>query len=227
MKGRTIRKLLPLWLVFVVLTLNSCFGLAADITMNRDGSGKISLEYRISRAAEAIGRLDGNERWQIIPAGRADFERTLARIPDMRLVSFSTREEPSPKTGDRDIVNKVELEFKNTEALLAFLDPSGKRAVLVREGDKNRLSINLNEGVSPQANADLLDLLRQVSDGYELEISFSTAGDSALALSDSRGNAIQPPDGSRVVLSGKKVSLKMGTGQVIGLRQGLAAHFLW
>jgi hypothetical protein len=221
------KTLLPLWLVFFVLTLDSCFGLSADITMNRDGSGKIALEYRFSRTAEAIGRLDGNERWNIIPTGRADFERTVARIAGMRLVSFSSREEPSPKTADKDIVNKVELEFKNTEALLSFLDPSGKRAVLVREGDKNRLSISLNEGVSPDTNADLLDLLRQVSDGYELELSFSAAGDSALALSDSRGNAIQPPDGSRVVLSGKKVSLKIGTGEVIGLRQGLAAHFLW
>jgi len=227
MKGRTIKILLPLWLVLFVLTLDSCFGLAADITMNRDGSGKIAMEYRVSRMAEAIGRLDGNERWQIIPAGRADFERSMERIPGMRLVSFSSREEPSPKAADKDIVNKVELEFKNTDALLAFLDPSGKRAVLSREGDKNRLSVNLNEGISPDANSALLDLVAQVSDGYELQLSFSAPGDSVLTLSDSRGNAIQPPTGSQVVLSGKKVSLKMGTGEVIALWQGLSAHFLW
>ena len=220
------KKLLPLWLIVFILTLNSCFGVSADITMRRDGSGRIAMEYRFSRMAEVLGRLDGNERWPIIPVGRADFERTIARIPDMRLVSFSSREEASPNGADKDIVNKVELEFGNIEALLTFLDPSGKRAVLSREGEKNRLSVNLNESVSSEVNADLLDLLSQVCAGYELKLSFSAEGDSALTLSDSTGNAIQPP-GSQIVPSGKKVSLEMGTGEVLSLRQGLTANFLW
>ena len=226
MKRMTIRKLAPILLIMCIVTLDSCIGVSADITMRRDGSGKIVMEYRFSRMAEVLGRLDGNERWPIIPAGRADFERSLERIPGMRLVSFSSREDASPNGADKDIVNKAELEFRDIEALMTFLDPSGKRAVLSREGEKNRLSVSINDGVSSQTNADLLDLLMQVSAGYELKLSFSAEGDCALALSDSAGNAVQP-QGVQLVPSGKKVSLAMGTGDVISLRQGLTVDFLW
>ena len=106
-----------LFIILILITLNSCIGISADIIMRKDGSGKIALEYRFSRMAEVLGRLDGNENWQIIPAGRPDMERTVARIPGMKLASFSSTE------GEKEIVNKAELEFKDTEALLAFLDP--------------------------------------------------------------------------------------------------------
>jgi len=72
-----------LWIVlpFLLLLFNSCIGLSLDIQMRRNGSGRLLMEYRVSRMAEAIGRLDGNENWPIIPNGRADFERTLRGFP--------------------------------------------------------------------------------------------------------------------------------------------------
>jgi hypothetical protein len=214
----------PLKMLFMpvfLLVLNSCIGISADIQMNRDGSGRITLEYRFPRMAETIGRLDGNEKWQIIPAGRADFERTLARIPDMRLVSFSSREQ------DKDIVNNVTLEFKNTEALLAFLDPAGKRASLSRTGNSSRLNIILNESVSPEINTDLLNLMKQVSAGYKVSISFSADGNSTMALTDGAGNAITPPAEAQLIPSGKKVSLEIGTPQILTHSDGLGAIFTW
>jgi hypothetical protein len=222
------KRLTPFLLIAFLLILGSCIGISADIQMRKDGSGRITLEYRFSRMAETLGRLDGNEKWPVIPVGRADLERTLARIPDMKLVSFSTREESSLSGADKDVVNQVTLEFKNPEALLAFLDPSGRRAALTQNNSSNRMDITINEPASSETDPDLLDLMKQVSAGYKLNISFSVdGGNSALTLIDGAGSAINNPPNAEVVPSGKKVSLSIGTGEILSLKQGLGISLSW
>jgi len=216
-----LKKFRILLLIVFLLSLNSCIGISADIVMRKDGSGKITLEYRFSRMAEAVGRLDGNENWHIVPSGRADLERTVARIPGMRIVSFSSRE------GEREILNRAELEFKNTEALLAFLDPSGKRAFLGMENGANSLSVIIMDPPSSAVNNDLLDLVRQVSSGYQVKLTFSSDGNSSMTLSNSSGITPDLPSGAKIVSSGKKVSFEMETAAVLGLKQGLGVNFNW
>ncbi|MCL2602070.1 MAG: hypothetical protein FWD91_04570, partial [Treponema sp.] len=116
------RKLTTVFLLLFAMLLTSCFGVSADITLNANGSGTIALEYRVSQALDALGRLDGNERWNTIPVGQADFQRTIDRLPDMRLVSCSSRQDA------RDVIISARMEFSSIEGLLAFLDASGRRA---------------------------------------------------------------------------------------------------
>ncbi|MDR0289373.1 MAG: hypothetical protein LBI06_00370, partial [Treponema sp.] len=124
-----------------VLALCSCLGVQADISIRADGSGRIALEYRVSQMLESIGRLDGNERWPAVPVGRADFERSIARIPGLRLVSFRTSDVKS--TGD--LVTKAELQFKDIATLVAFLDSTGKRASYSGNQTSNVLRLTLTE----------------------------------------------------------------------------------
>jgi hypothetical protein len=226
MKNRKIifKKLPPEFLLLLsvfILTLSSCIGVSADIQMRADGSGRITLEYRISRMAENIGRLDGNENWPIVPVGRADWERTVARIDGMRLVSFSGSETA------RDIVNRVTLDFSNTDALVNFFDPSGKRAVISRENGLNILHITFNEGTSSQTDPNLLELMKQVSEGYRFSVSFSAQGNSTMNVTDAAGREISPPRGAEAVLSGRKVSLSIETGEIISSAYGLGVGFSW
>jgi hypothetical protein len=205
------------------LVLSSCIGVSADITISADGSGRIALEYRVSRMAEALGRLDGNERWQTVPAGRADFERALTRLPGMRLVSFSTREQAEGGAANGgDIINRAELEFKNIETLLAFLDASGERASFVRENGTNRLTLTLLEARDPVASdADLLALMRELSRGYELRLSLSAGGTASLSVKPESVSL------ARLVPSGKKVSFTIDTGELLSLPGGLELEFDW
>jgi hypothetical protein len=216
-KKKPLLLLLPLFLFI----LNSCIGIQADIQMRRDGSGRITLEYRFSRMAESIGRLDGNESHPVIPAGRTDWERTAARITGMTLVSFSSREKA------QDIVNKVTLEFKNTDALLKFLDPFGKRSSLSRENGLNKLHITLNEPLPPEVNPDLIDLMKQACAGYKFRISFSARGKSAMAFTDGAGTAVNSPAQAEVVSSGKKVSLSIGMPEILSIADGLGVSIEW
>ena len=204
-----------------ILTLNSCLGISANIQMRNDGSARMALEYKLSRMAETIGRLDGNEKWPIVPVGRADWERTAARISDMRIVSFSSRE------NEKDITNRVTLEFANTEALLKFLDPAGKRASISRENNINKLNIILNEKVSSEINPDLMDLIKQVSAGYKFNLTFSAQRNSSVAFTDGSGKTITQPAGSNVTASGRTVSFDIDTAEIIDKKDGLGVSFSW
>ena len=208
---RNIMKKIVWCIVFASPALmNSCLGVTADIVIHADGSGKIALEYRVSQMLESIGRLDGNERWPAIPVGRADFERSLARIPGMRLASFSAK----------DLVTNVTLEFKNTAALLAFLDSAGSHASLVQEGGKNTLRLTLLDPSAP-VDADLLSLLREISAGYEISLTFNAPKTAALSVTPPAVTA------ARIVPQGKKVSFAIGLGELVSLENGLSIEVAW
>jgi hypothetical protein len=214
--------------------MNSCLASEADISIRADGSGRISLEYRVSQMLESLGRLDGNERWPTFPVGKADFERSIARIPDLSLLSYSSKEAPSLNNslGGKDLVTKVSLEFKNTAALLAFwsseaavtragsIAASGRTASLTQRDGKNILRLVLLDPSSDTINGDLLSLLKEISAGYELTLSLSAPQNAAISLSPSVSSA-------RVVTQGKKVSVAIGMGDLLDLKDGLAVEISW
>ncbi|MCL2127139.1 MAG: hypothetical protein FWH38_02695 [Treponema sp.] len=213
-------------LCFAALFLNSCLGVVTDISMRADGSGKISLEYRVSQALESIGRLDGNERWPAIPVGRPDFERSLARIPGLRLSSFSSKDQPakSGTPGARDLVTRVTVEFKDTAALTAFLGSAAGGASLAKEGGNapaNLLRVTLLDPAESPANDDLLSLLREVSAGYEIGFSFSAPAEASLTVVPS---SVSP---ASLVSQGKKVSFTMALADILALGEGLALEIRW
>jgi len=205
----------------IILILNSCVGISMDIQMRRNGSGRLVMEYRVSRMAESLGRLDGNEKWPVIPTGRADFERTLARIPGMRLVSFSSKEDA------RDVVTNVTLEYDTGEALLKFLDPSGSRASLRTDNQSGKLDLILNEPVPQGYDESLLELVRQASAGYGFSISFSAERDSSLAITNGEGRAAQTPASAQTVTAGRKTSMSIGVVELLDIREGLGVSFSW
>jgi hypothetical protein len=173
---------------------------------------------------ESLGRLDGNENWPAIPVGKADFERSLARIPGLRLSSFSAQDVRNT-SGGRDLLTKAVLGFKDTAALLAFLDNSGNSASLVQE-NRNSQTVNvlrlvLMEPSNELVNDDLYSLMREVSAGYEFSITVSAPKNAALSLTPSSIPA------ARVVSGGKKVSFAMDMGNLLELNQGLALEIVW
>jgi hypothetical protein len=218
MKSNTQKKLaFALLSLLFLLIFNSCIGLSMDIQMKKDGSGKIIMEYRISGMAEATGKFDGNENWPTVPIGRIDFERSVARIPGIRLVSFFSNER------QKDVITNVTLEYDNTQALLKFLDPSGKRSSF----SEGRLDIVLYEAGLYNFDDELFDLVRQVSAGYNFTISFSAGKDSTMTLTDGAGNEIKPPADSQFVQSGRKVSWSTSISEILELTNGLGVSFRW
>jgi len=158
----------------------------ADIEIRDNGSGTIKLGYRISRLVESMGKLDGNERWLPLPVGRADMERTVARVKGLSLTSFSSKQD------ENDVSIQSELEFTNLQALGAFLDASGRTASLNQANGKSSLTMRLAEG-GGQLDPELKRLVDEVFKGYLVGIRVRTPSN---PTSTGAGTATAPSIGT-------------------------------
>ncbi|MDR0629360.1 MAG: hypothetical protein LBG24_06965 [Treponema sp.] len=206
--------------IAIMLLLSSCMGVQADIALNSDGSGILVLEYRFSRLLESLGKLDGNERWPPVPVGKADFERTQERVPGLRLVSFSAREDGT------DRYHHVKMEFADPGVLLRFLDATGQGASLVQEQGTYRLTLTFTEGMD-KADPELLALVEAVSAGYVLQITLSFPGEGSLKVYDREGRSWDTVPGMTLVPQGKQVSFIAPLGTVLTHKQGLSMEIGW
>ena len=224
-----------LWfIILIILLFSSCFGVNADIVLNQNGSGTIALEYLVSKSLDSLGRLDGNERWNTIPVGKADFERTLERLPEMRLLSFSSKED------GKNLVISAKMEFSSISGLLAFLDASGGRSSFSGSAVSGRMLLTLSEGADSDAgtrqghtsppgsiNPELNKLIAGISDGYSVRMSMSFPAEGSLALLDSQGRPSAAIPASEIHSSGKKVSFIIPLYQVLSSVDGINAVFSW
>ena len=201
-------------IVFLIITLTSCFGASIDINIRHDGSGKIILEYHVSQTLESIGKLDGNANWPVVPVGRADFERMSNRIPGLSLRSVST---------SNDFLTRVELDFLNTDALLAFLNGSGSLASFQDYNGKKHLRLTLMEPLEKPVSDEFLSLLREVSSGYEISISVNTSTEANLSVNP-------PPTGDvqiKVADKGNKVSFSISTADLFKQKDGMYLDIIY
>jgi hypothetical protein len=201
------------------LGLSSCFGLRADISVKADGSGQIALVYRVAGELDSLGRLDGNRRWETIPSGRADFERTMSRLPRLKPRSFSRKEEGG------DLVNRALIDFAGLEDLLPLLDAGGENALFDRQGDKNRLLLRLARGAKP--GAETLSLLETVFAGRSLELNFKVPAEGELSLLDREGKPAGEIEGAVLVNRGKELSFSVPLARLLSLEKGLSVELVW
>ncbi|GHT79094.1 hypothetical protein FACS1894130_06940 [Spirochaetia bacterium] len=216
--------------LLIASLLGSCIGMSADITIRRNGSGFLALEYRMSRELESLGKLDGNERWLPIPVGRPDFERTVDRVPGLALKSFSS------KTSGKDSINRVRLEFADTGALLGFMDSMGQGAALVQENGQNRLTFafgaygqeNSFSGNSfPSLNGELAELAAAVCEGYALEMNFTLPGRVELFLLDRNGMKLTGTPAGWTVQSGSKAVFSAPVGDLLLSAEPVRLEIRW
>jgi hypothetical protein len=217
MKYRNYLRFLHAAAVFALLVcLSSCLAVKADIALNADGSGTLSMEYRMSLRLKTLGEQDGNERWYPLPAGRADFERTLQRLPGLKLLSFSAKED------EKDLTVTASLSFAGPSALTAFLDAYGEGAVYT----PGRLLLTLREG-GGTGNRELESLLAEISSGYPVEIRLSLPGEGTLAVLDRSGGPASPVQEAGIEAKGKSLSFSAPLAEILSARNGLSLDFRW
>ena len=206
--------------VFFIFLHSSCIGISMDITLNRDGSGTVTLEYLVSQALESLGRLDGNERWNTIPVGRADFERTMDRLPGMKLLSFSSKEQ------GMNLATNAKMEFANLSSLMAFLDAGGLRSSLQGDAASGRILLNLSEGGGIK-DPSLDKLLADISATYFVRMSMTFPTGGSLNLTDAKGITIQALPESLINSRGEQVSFIIPLYEVLSSSGGINAEFSW
>ena len=163
------QRLRPVFLLvpLAALALVSCIGIGADIELKSDLSGSVSLEYRVSRMVESMGKVDGNERWLPLPVSRVDFERTVARVPGLKLDSWKSEQD------ETDILVRAGLSFADAGALVSFLDATGRSARFTDNAGTRTLALRLSEG-GGALDPDLETLVRTVFKGYSVRLRIKT-----------------------------------------------------
>jgi len=209
--------LIPLFFI-----LNSCIGMSINIQMNKDGSGKIVMEYRVSQTFQNLGTLDGNEAMPSVPLSRDDWKKMVDRIPGLKLASFSTKKDK------QDTVISVTLEFKEEEALLAFLDPIGEKIMLKRLDASGTLEIIIISEPEPFLDDDkYMDMIKMLFEGYNFTFGFKAPGNSVLAIIDGKGNPVSTPPSAEAVLAGKNVTITIPMADLFDIKDGLGVRFIW
>jgi hypothetical protein len=203
-----------------LLVFCSCIGVSVDIAFNQKGSGTVAVEYRISKALDALGKLDGNERWNTIPVGKADFERTMDRIPGMKLTSFSSKENKN------DLIINAKMEFEDLNSLMFFLDSSGLRSSFSGDAHSGRLFLALNEAKAKN-NAALEKLIAEISEPYSVKLSMGFPNEGSVKISDGKGVSLNEIPGSVIISSGKEVSCSFPIYSVLSAAEGINAEFRW
>jgi len=221
MKKNIIKKFILSFTACFILIFNSCLGSSVDIQMNRDGSGRVTMEYHISNTLINFGMLDGNESMPPVPVNRRDFQRAIDRIEGLRLVSYSSRQ-----TSKDTIVNTV-LEFSNTQTLITLLDSSFTNVTVTQNGNHGSLNIIINSNASSHFNPDLVTLAAAQLEGYNFSLSFSAPSSSSMTITNAQGNALQLSPNAHTQTSGRKVSLSLGMFDALTFKDGLGLNITW
>jgi len=219
------KKIQFIFIWFVLASLTSCLGLSIDIQLNRDGSGRLTMEYHISSMLDSLGALDGNLSMPTIPVGRADWDRTIERIEGARISSFSTRQKGN------DTVTSVTIDFNSIHSLIAIIDPGNERTSISMDNRSGQLNFIINDGKINELNEEnginesLMILARAMFFDYKFSISFGAQGNSTLIITDGTGKEIAPPAAAEVITQGRKVSMSIGIMDLIDIDEGLGVIF--
>jgi hypothetical protein len=91
--------------------LCSCVGVESRLSISNDGSGTLTLLYRIPRSAADLGRTPDKGGPVPIPVEKADFQRGIAGVPGVRLARYR-------RSADEETVTiRAEIAFTRLEDL--------------------------------------------------------------------------------------------------------------
>jgi hypothetical protein len=162
-----------------------------------------------------MGALDGNERWLPVPVGRADLERSVARIDGLTLVSYSSRE------AGADTVHRAEFSFANPRALEAFFDSSGRQF----KADMAQKKIILSFPGSEPRNAEFEKLAREALEGYAFFLALTLPEAPRISWFDQEGKTAVFPGSCTV--NGSVVECGIPMADLVFLGAALTMEISW
>lgn len=145
--------------------LSSCVGVAATTEIRANGSGRVSLEYRVSRLVEAMGKAESGDRLLPLPFERRELEAALAAAGGLALDSYAAASD------ETDLTVRAVVSFSDLGALSRLFGAAGRPCAVADAGGRKSLSIRLSEGGGP-LDPDLKRLFDTVFKGYQVSLGF-------------------------------------------------------
>ena len=157
---------------FFLYILSGCIGVDTSIEMNDDGSGVLTLSYRISRTIALLGELDDQNKTVPLPVNREDFNRSVLRNPGITLNSYTQSE------NEEDVFIDAEISFNSIKALNEFLKSGeGDVVVLQNNGGISTLTYTLFPGTGNDLSEENVTFLSTVFADYGVTIDITVPSD--------------------------------------------------
>jgi len=152
------------WLIVIltVVLLSSCIGIESEILLRQDGTGVLTLSYKISQFMKNIDA--GREEKQLpLPVNEEEFVRTAEGIEGLRLTDIDERQD------EENVYIRAELEFDSVDAVNA-LGRSGRIGIsLENQGDTNTFRQVIFAGQEGEKiTEDSLEMIETFFQGYDL-----------------------------------------------------------
>jgi hypothetical protein len=149
-------------LVILVLciSLASCINIESEISLNNDGSGIITLMYRISPLVKELGRMGDEVKPCPLPIYKEDFEILLSLYPGLSLKSHSVKEI------DGESFVKAVLSFQNVDALTPFGGSGDDSFFFQKSGDFMVFRQDLPFGGEEELDDNTMAMLTEYCSGY-------------------------------------------------------------
>jgi hypothetical protein len=144
----------------LVLSLCSCIGIQSQLSLGRDGSGTLRLDYRLARFLKEGVDLP-------LPVSRSDFQRAVEAAPGLKLETLSERED------EQDLYIAARLSFDRLDDLNALGSQLGLSYTVQEDSHTFRQRVYAgqpSEGIS----AESLKMIDAFFQGYELSFELNS-----------------------------------------------------
>ncbi|GHV83123.1 hypothetical protein AGMMS50212_04630 [Spirochaetia bacterium] len=210
--------------LIAALLLNGCLGMKTDIELSKNGSGKISVEFSVSKEAlsmaDNFGQSGGSDEKPVIPMGREDFERGIEGIAGLKMTSFSTKE---------DDVNKIffiKMSFTNIDALLAYLQTQNGVASFKKDGNKSVLTFSFSADEQP-VDPQIKGIVPFLFAGYYMDFGITLPEKCDVVCFDANGLKIDKPQVGEISVNNKTAQFKVPMGDLISSATPVKMQITW
>jgi hypothetical protein len=151
------------------LFMISCVGIDSRLSIRDNGTGTLSLTYRVSQSVAQLGLSTSGKAVIPLPVTRSDFERSLAPLNGkVRMTKFSRSE------NEKDITIAAEISFDSLEALAqvdAFRDADLKTST---DGPRRTLTQVIGRAMPTPLTDESRRLADALFAGYDLSFIVDT-----------------------------------------------------
>jgi hypothetical protein len=154
------------------LSLASCVDIDTRIRFQGDGSGTISLSYRVSHLIVDLGK-GGEATWSVpLPITEEDFRRSLEGVSGVTLTRFSRKED------EKDLILQADLSFDKVESLSKIESFRSSEPSLSISGSTSSYRQVVLHAEKEPVSSDSLAMLDALFEGYG--ISYAIEAPSAI-----------------------------------------------
>ncbi|MBN2445062.1 MAG: hypothetical protein JXJ04_27145 [Spirochaetales bacterium] len=158
-----------IFLLLLCMMFSSCIQIESDLQLNNDGSGVMTLSYRVSQVMKELGRIGDEATSLPLPLSKEDFELLLADTEGIAVTSHSVKEI------DNETVVNVSFSFTNVKALALFGE-SDDSYLFQKSKDSTLFRQNLPFAGDEGFTEDSIAMLESYCSGYYFVYTIHTPG---------------------------------------------------